>query len=63
MLRGDDGEASDVLEFRSRVLPLFGVSESSLRSSTFGFGLLGTFFILVVALVTQMTLRQVEWWN
>jgi hypothetical protein len=62
LLRGD-GEASDVLEVRSSVLPLFGVLESLLRSSTLDFEPLGTFLILVVALVTQTTLRQVERWN
>jgi hypothetical protein len=62
MLRGD-GEASDVLEVRSRVLPLFDVSESLFRSSTLCFETLGAFLILVVALVTQMTLRQVDRWN
>jgi hypothetical protein len=64
LLRGDDDEeTSSVLQLRSSDLPLFGVSESLLRSPTLCFETLGIFLILVVALVTQMTLRQVERWN
>jgi hypothetical protein len=61
LLRGD-GEAFDVLELRSSVLPLSGDLESVLCLVLVA-GLLGTFLILLVALVTQMTLRQVERWN
>jgi hypothetical protein len=61
LLRGD-GEELDMLEPRSRVLPLLGSSGSSLCLLLIA-GRLGTFLILVVALVTQMTLRQVERWN
>jgi hypothetical protein len=67
VLRGDgdgdgdgDGEASDVLELRSRVLPLSGDLDLPLALD---FGALGAFLTLLVALVTQMTLRQVERWN
>lgn len=60
-LRGD-GEEFDMLELRSSVLPLSGLS-GSLLCLILVAGLLGAFLILVVALVTQMTLRQVDRWN
>jgi hypothetical protein len=61
LLRGD-GDAVDVLELRSSVLPLSGVSELLLRLLLLA-ERLGAFLILLVVLVTQMTLRQVERWN
>ena len=62
LLKGN-GEAFDETELRSSVLPLVGVSESLSCVILVVAGLLGVFLILLVALVTQMTLRQVERWN
>jgi len=59
-------ERSNMLELRSSVLPLVGISGplSSLDLVTGRFGnFLVVLLILVVGLATQMTLRQVERWN
>ena len=59
-------ERSNMLELRSSVLPLVGMSgplsSSGLVTRRFG-NFLVFLLILVVGLATQMTLRQVERWN